>query len=395
MPRWFCQYRNPGHRCQRPLPSSGHLYSSISGGIRILISPRAPARTFGLVALSATIVAVSPGTARAADAVAATRSPGWEVGSVRFEPMGPDAGGLSIAGAGTYRGTIEVRRHGRSLAAVNEVGLEDYLRGIDEVPATWPAAVLQAQAIAARTYAAHVARNDAVAPWREAGADICATDSCQVYRGLDAERRSQGAGWTAAVASTAGKVLLAGNSPIRASYSASTSGPSTMSQNGARDMAAQGRSANEILNAYYGIRPTLAPGRVPVALRVAVSMGSSSVRVSATGPFRVLDGDGAELATAAGGDWNIVTTASGVRVIAPASHQRSLALAIPAIPVDDVAMAPVPAIRWPGRVITAATAPPAGLRLWALTSALLVLAAGAAAVAQGASVTGRGRARAG
>ena len=94
-----------------------------------------------------------------------------------------------MAGTGSFRGAIEVRRNGRGLAVVNHLPLEEYVRGIDEVPPSWPAAALQAQAIAARTYAAHKAMAGE-ARWRAVGADICATPTCQVYKGLDAERRA-------------------------------------------------------------------------------------------------------------------------------------------------------------------------------------------------------------
>lgn len=333
------------------------------------------------MALSATIVTVNPGIARAVDVAATTRPPGWDVGTVRFEPLEAGPAGLTVAGIGTYRGALEVRRHGRSLAVVNEVGTEDYLRGIDEVPSTWPAAALQAQVIAARTYAAHLAGTGATSTWREVGADICATDSCQVYKGLDAERHSSGTGWAAAVEATASRVLLAANEPIRASYTASTSGPRTMSQEGARAMAAQGRSANEILAAYYGgIRPTVAPNRVPGALRVALSMTSSSVRISANGPFRVIDGSGAELAISAGGEWSIVPGSQGVRVVPPEPQPRYLSLIVPAAPVDATAAATV-TIRRPARVISAtAVASPSRRRPWALLAASLILLAGTAAI---------------
>jgi len=74
---------------------------------------------------------------------------GWTATSVRFEPVGTGRDGLTVAGSGSYRGVVAVRGNGRALAVVNEVGFEDYVRGIDEVPPSWPAAVLQAQAIAA------------------------------------------------------------------------------------------------------------------------------------------------------------------------------------------------------------------------------------------------------
>lgn len=320
--------------------------------------------------MSATVAAAGSGPVQAADP-----SAGWAVAAVRFEPMGGGSDGLTVAGTGTYRGWLEVRRNGRGLAVVNHVGFEEYVRGIEEVPPSWPAAALQAQAIAARTYAAHKVAGQEAA-WRAVGADICATPRCQVYRGLEAERKAQGHGWLAAVEATAGSVLLAGGRPIMASYSATANGPRAMSQNGALQMARQGRSATEILSAYYdGIRPTQAADRLPATIRVALSTSASSVRISAPGPFRVVDPGGAELAAAGEGEWRVVTDAAGVRVVPPKSHGAGERASEPAASPDSEA------VRRPGRAITAA-APMAG-PVRGITTSLalaLVVAAGAAAI---------------
>src|SRR5581483_10160771 len=58
------------------------------------------------------------------------------------------------------------------------------------------------------------------------GAQICATDSCQVYSGVAKERAPNGANWAAAVHDTAGLALLTGGSPILAKYSACNGGRS-------------------------------------------------------------------------------------------------------------------------------------------------------------------------
>ena len=54
-----------------------------------------------------------------------------------------------------YRGAIQVDLNRGRLRAINVVGLEQYLYGVvpSEVPDDWPAEVLKAQAVAARTYA--------------------------------------------------------------------------------------------------------------------------------------------------------------------------------------------------------------------------------------------------
>ena len=152
-------------------------------------------------------------------------SPGHVGDVVRFEPVGPTATPTSVSGR-PYRGVIEVRRHGGGLAVINELGLEDYVRGIVEVPAEWPPAAQQAQAIAARTYALNQKAAASQGAWRAAGADICATEACQVYQGMAGEHRPSAANWTDAVAATAGQVLLVDDAPILAMYSSSNGGRS-------------------------------------------------------------------------------------------------------------------------------------------------------------------------
>ena len=324
------------------------------------------------MALSATVLAGTAGTAGALGAPPPARI--RTAGGVRFEPVQPGPDGLRVGGA-SYRGAVEVRRSGRALAVVNEVGFEDYVRGIDEVPPSWPAAALQAQAIAARTYAAHKAADRGDTPWRAVGADICATPRCQVYNGLEAERKASGYGWLAAVDATAGRVLLEGGRPIMASYSSTANGPRAMSQNGALDMANQGRSAAEILESYYGLRPTHAPGRLPATIRVALETGTGAVRVSASKPFRVVGEAGGELAAAVTGDWTVVADGDGVALVPPEGHD----------PESGVPEAPEPAatvVRRPGRVISAA-APLPSEAPWTVAAAALVAGAGLATITLG------------
>jgi len=320
-----------------------------------------------LVALSATVVAAAPGAAWGAGGDLWTA--GWTADTVRFEPLTKGPAGLTVAGTGTYRGVIEVRRNGGALAVGNDLALEEYVRGIDEVPPSWPAAALQAQAIAARTYAAHkVVTGDA--RWRAVGADICATPTCQVYRGLDAERRAAGHGWLSAVEATAGRALLAGGQPIMASYSSTANGPQAMSQNGALAMATEGRSSAEILEAYYGIRPTAAANRLPGTIKVALVMSAGQVRVSSPTGFRVVNGTGAELAVAPAGEWRVEPARSGVRLVPPDSYAR------PETPPADMVATPATAVRRAGRVITASATSP-GPAPWPVAAALVAVVGGA------------------
>lgn len=88
--------------------------------------------------------------------------------------------------------------------------LEEYVRRIYEVPASWPQEALRAQAIAARSYALSVTNN---------GSDsICANQHCQVFK-----TDPKGGAWDQAVQNTSGKVMVVGGQPITAWY-ASTAG---------------------------------------------------------------------------------------------------------------------------------------------------------------------------
>lgn len=85
-----------------------------------------------------------------------------------------------------YRGWLTVRalsgEEGGGLRAINSVGIEDYLAGVlgHEMPIGWDDAALEAQAIAARTYAL-----TNLAPAAEY--DLEADERSQVYRGVIAE----------------------------------------------------------------------------------------------------------------------------------------------------------------------------------------------------------------
>jgi stage II sporulation protein D len=118
-----------------------------------------------------------------------------------------------------YRGRLEVAVSGKRLSAINVVGLEDYLAGVvpREMPAAWPAEALQAQAVAARSYAlAH----------RVAGKsfDLYSDVRSQVYGGIAGEDARA----TAAIKATAGRVLLYEDELVDALFH-STSGGRTIS----------------------------------------------------------------------------------------------------------------------------------------------------------------------
>ncbi len=207
----------------------------------------------------------APGTPPPADP-GAPRSPTpiWAVPA--------DGGTVQAVDRGrTYRGLLEVTGGPGALRVRNHVDIEDYLRGMAEVPGTWPAAAVQAQTVAARTYALRAM----------AGAgEICDSESCQVYAGVARETPGQ----DAAVAATRGWVLTHGGSLASTFYSASAGGHSATIREGFG-------SAYDI--PYLPARPEptddIRPWNLEVSLSdVAARLGYpgriTDVRVDATGP---------------------------------------------------------------------------------------------------------------
>ena len=112
----------------------------------------------------------------------------------------------------TYRGSFSYIESGE---VVNLVPLEQYLYSVvpREMPHSWPAAALQAQAIVARTYV--LQRSN---PQRQY--DLIPSEADQVYTGMDAEHPEA----TGAVNATTGTVLRFGNGFAQVVYSSCCGG---------------------------------------------------------------------------------------------------------------------------------------------------------------------------
>jgi stage II sporulation protein D len=123
-----------------------------------------------------------------------------------------------------YRGSIEVgRTSDGSLFIIGETPFEDYLKGIAEVPRSWPMAALKAQVVAARSYAlVQLERGDSRGA--ALGYDLCATDACQVYAGMVVEAGPFGDRWVRAVDETAGEVLVHEGRPAETFYFSTSNG---------------------------------------------------------------------------------------------------------------------------------------------------------------------------
>ena len=114
-----------------------------------------------------------------------------------------------------YQGELRLRAKGRAVQVINHLGVESYLASVvgSEMPAKWPLAALQAQAVAARTYAL-----------RQIGKpgefDLKASVASQVYLGLESETAST----RQAVNSTRSLVLVHGRRLIDAVFHSSSGG---------------------------------------------------------------------------------------------------------------------------------------------------------------------------
>ena len=122
-----------------------------------------------------------------------------------------------------YRGVLRVHLVLNRLTVVNELSIDAYLRGVvpAEMPSTWPAAALQAQAIAARSYAAYRLRPGV-------GLYDTVDDSrSQVYRGVLGEK----AATDAAITATAGTVMRNGASYVNALFHSTGGGATEHNEN--------------------------------------------------------------------------------------------------------------------------------------------------------------------
>ena len=138
------------------------------------------------------------------------------VGPLRFNP---GTATLRLSGNG-YRGRIRVRAEGGLVSAVNDVGLEQYIKGVVawEMPASWHPEALKAQAVVARTYGL-VSRK--TGQWF----DLYDDTRSQVYGGIRAEDSRA----SAAVDATRGQVVRSGGALAWTVYH-STSGGKTASR---------------------------------------------------------------------------------------------------------------------------------------------------------------------
>ncbi|MBI3814696.1 MAG: SpoIID/LytB domain-containing protein [Nitrospinae bacterium] len=117
-----------------------------------------------------------------------------------------------------YRGSIEIRRGERdSLLVINEIDIEDYLKGVinEEISAKWHHESLKAQAVVARTYALYQKERRKDNPYH-----LEATTADQVYGGA----RNEDERTNRAVEDTRGIVLTYDGRLAKAFYHSASGG---------------------------------------------------------------------------------------------------------------------------------------------------------------------------
>lgn len=187
----------------------------------------------------------------------------------------PPADGFISAKNKWYRGFLIIQNKNQKLTVINDVSMEDYLKGVvpSEMPSSWELEALKAQAIAARSYAiANLGKRASL------GFDLKDTPEDQAYGGASAETGKT----NSAVDETSGLVLTHNYKVVSAFYSASAGGHTVtskqawgndlpyiravpsfddnvkknghgigMSQHGANNLAKKGYNAYQILQYFY------------------------------------------------------------------------------------------------------------------------------------------------
>lgn len=115
-------------------------------------------------------------------------------------------------GKPAYGGMLEIRREAEGFLIVNQIDLEEYLKGVvpGEMPADAPIQALCAQAVCARTYAVRQMRDSRMEQWE---ADVDDTVSCQVYNNISRQPSSD-----QAVDDTKGLIVCCDGEPIEAYF---------------------------------------------------------------------------------------------------------------------------------------------------------------------------------
>lgn len=121
-------------------------------------------------------------------------------------------------GTPVYRGCIEIIAEDEGLLLINELPVEQYLEGVvpSEMPSSYPAEALKAQAVCARTYAWKQIQEKRL---EEYGADVDDSVNFQVYQNIFPQEST-----TNAVSETKGEVICQDKELIEAYYFSTSAG---------------------------------------------------------------------------------------------------------------------------------------------------------------------------
>jgi stage II sporulation protein D len=207
---------------------------------------------------------------------------------------------MSVGGI-AYRGKLTLTLDGGLVDVVDTVGLEQYLKAVvpSEMPSKWPGAALEAQAVAARSYAlANLTKGR--------GYDLYGDARSQVYGGIPAESDAA----SAAVDATKGQVVLY-NGRIANTLFFSTSGGRTISALEATGVdvpyLASVADPYDTLSPYHDWGPVLYDAKVVAKqLKLSGSIASISVATGVSGRVK-------SLVASSGDDTQVTLTGNQVR----------------------------------------------------------------------------------
>jgi stage II sporulation protein D len=116
----------------------------------------------------------------------------------------------ALSNGHSYRGSFSLKVNGNNIEVINNLDIEDYVKGVvpNEMAASWPTEAVKAQAIASRSYALATKST------------LSSTVSSQVYRGYSSEATLS----NAAVDATAGETVKFAGKTIQAFFYAASGG---------------------------------------------------------------------------------------------------------------------------------------------------------------------------
>jgi SpoIID/LytB domain protein len=236
-------------------------------------------------------------TSRSANAAStSSKARGYRWGVLRFTPVGRTDSDQVVRTRIEGVATLNLHR--------------EYLRGLAEIPSSWPEAALQSQVVAARNYALTEYRGGASVVC--GGCQLWDDTRSQVYRGWGTE--SVAPRWVKAVqatqtSKTAGLMVLYRDQPVRAYYSSSSGGRRTPNPPGGRPYLAS-------VTDPWSIDPSVNPGYARWQRTIALTKVSAVFGLSEVASVKVTDKDrsGAALTVTATAEDGTTMSLPGVTV---------------------------------------------------------------------------------